>query len=296
MAKKDKKQKDKKLKKRRERKGKLPSSVEALLGYLGGGGPGPASQGNTKVRERAGVDAYDTLHQIIKSQQLMSANYMANLERMAFKTEITEQLKKQGEEGKKVLEDTKAEVRRYTKQSTEAQIDAVNRKIAYQLRLQKGPDEEKLSKLYADKQRYEGMLQFETGINQRAQLPSAVGIEPSQASKNVRAGGHSGNSKVSVATAKSSAQLPSTDPTLGFIAERMGPLSPAPKPALADSIDGGLSSFNFSDLPVSSGDLMNVVQMGRTERKQQAELKRMQSQLFLGTGVSTRRTTTNKSI
>ena len=42
MANKEKKRKDKKRRQRRERKSKLPSSVEALLGYLGGGGPSPA--------------------------------------------------------------------------------------------------------------------------------------------------------------------------------------------------------------------------------------------------------------
>jgi hypothetical protein len=289
MANKDKKRKDKKRKQRRERKSKLPSSVEALLGYLGGGGPGPAIQGDTKPRERAGVDAYDTLHQIIKSQQLMSANYMANLERMAFQKNITDQLKKQGEENVKALEETKAEVRQYTRSSTEAQIEKVNRKIAYQMRLKAGPNAEILERLQADKKRYEGMLQFETGSNSRAPLPSAVGIAPSQKSATVRAGGQSGSSKVNVATASGSTELPSTDPTLGFIAERMGPLSPAPKSAIADSIQGGLSSFNFADLPVSSGDLANVVAMGRVERKQNAELKRIQSELLNKTPTSAKR-------
>ena len=151
MSNKEKKRKDKKRRQRtREKKGVLPSSVQALLGYLGGGGPGPATQGDTKPRERAGVDAYDTLHQIIKSQQMMSANYMGNLERMAFKTEITTQLKQQGEESKKVLEDTKAEVaqvRQYTRRSTEDQLNKVKDKIAYQMRLKAGVNQDKLAQL-----------------------------------------------------------------------------------------------------------------------------------------------------
>ena len=93
MVRKDKKKKDKKRKQRRERKGKLPSSVEALLGYLGGGGPTPAPQSEMKGKERAGYDAYDTLHSIIKAQQIQSAGYMANLEKIAFKTEIQKELK-----------------------------------------------------------------------------------------------------------------------------------------------------------------------------------------------------------
>lgn len=291
MANKDKKRKDKKRKQRRERKSKLPSSVEALLGYLGGGGPGPALQGDTKPRERAGVDAYDTLHQIIKSQQLMSANYMANLERMAFQKDITNQLKKQGEESMKALEETKKEVKQFTKSSAEAQIDKVNRKIAYQMRLKAGPSQDKLEQLYEERRRYEGMLQFETEINEKAGIPSAVGILPTQATATARAGGgsNSSSSRVNVSTAEGTSQLPSTDPILGFIAERMGPLSPAPKPSLAESIDGGLSSFNFADLPVSSGDLANIVSMGRTERKQNAELKRMQSDILMTALSSNRR-------
>lgn len=294
MTNKEKKRKDKKRKQRRERKSKLPSSVEALLGYLGGGGPGPALQGDTKPRERAGVDAYDTLHQIIKSQQLMSANYMANLERMAFQKDITNQLKKQGEESMKALEETKKEVKQFTKSNAEAQIDKVNRKIAYQMRLRAGPNQDKLEQLYEDRRRYEGMLQFETEINEKAGIPSAVGTVPTQTTATVRAGGGSNSGKVNVSTAEGTSQLPSTDPILGFIAERMGPLSPAPKPSLAESIDGGLSSFNFADLPVSSGDLANIVSMGRTERKQNAELKRMQSDILM-TALSSKRRPGNKA-
>ena len=172
MSKKDKK---KETRKRATKRGVLPSSVQALLGYLGGGGPGPAPQGDTK-RERAGVDAYDTLHQIIKSQQMMSANYMANLERMAFKNEISDQLKKQGEESKKVLEETKAEVRQYTKSSTEDKLKKTDDKILRQLSLKAGPNQSKLELLESDKKRYQGMLQFESGMSGRVALPPAPSV------------------------------------------------------------------------------------------------------------------------
>ena len=125
MGNKEKKQKRKDKKRRqrtREKKGVLPSSVQALLGYLGGGGPGPATQGDTKPRERAGVDSFDTLHQIIKSQQMMSAGYMANLEKIAYKTEMSEQLKKQGEENKRQIDDN-------LKKQEATQIGKVSQKI-----------------------------------------------------------------------------------------------------------------------------------------------------------------------
>jgi len=174
MSKKDKKRRQKK---RAGKRGVLPSSVQALLGYLGSGGPAPAPQGDARIRERAGVDAYDTLHQIIKSQQLMSANYMANLERMAFKNEITDQLKKQGEESKKVLEETKQEVektvRQYTKSSTEEKLQKTEAKILRQMSLKGGPNPEKMASLEADRSRYKGMLQFESGMSASVAIPKA---------------------------------------------------------------------------------------------------------------------------
>ena len=177
MSKKDKKRRQKK---RAGKRGVLPSSVQALLGYFSAGGPSPAPQGDTKIRERAGVDAYDTLHQIIKSQQLMSANYMANLERMAFKNEITDQLKKQGEESKKVLEETKQEVektvRQYTKSSTEEKLQKTEKKILRQLSLKDGTNPEKMASLESDKRRYQGMLQFESGMSASVALPKALSV------------------------------------------------------------------------------------------------------------------------
>lgn len=299
MANKEKKRKDKKRRQRRERKSKLPSSVEALLGYLGGGGPTPAPQGDTKPRERAGVDAYDTLHQIIKSQQMQSANYMANLERMAFKTEITNQLKQQGEESKKVLEETKAEVaqvRQYTRKSTEEQLDKINSKIAYQMRLRAGANQEKLAQLEADKRRLEGIISYQNPTlaqpNPQAGLPSAVGMAPIQTAATVRAGGE-GGFKASIASAKGTSALPAVDPSLRFIATKMGTLSPAPV-SKNQEIEGGLEAFQNFDLQVSSGDLPNLVQMSRQERQQTKQIKRLENELILegafGGGVATRRT------
>jgi len=300
MANKDKKRKDKKRRQRREKKGKLPSSVEALLGYLGGGGPTAAPQGDTKPRERAGVDAYDTLHQIIKSQQMQSANYMANLERMAFKTEITNQLKQQGEESKKVLEETKAEVaqvRQYTRKSTEEQLEKINNKIAYQLRLKAGANQEKMAQLEADKKRLEGLISYQNPTqappNPQAGLPSAVGIAPTQTAATVRAGGGSGV-KVSIASAQGTSELPAVDPNLRYIATQMGTLSPAPRTSKTQEIEGGLGAFQNFDLQVSSGDLPNLVQMSREERQQNKQIKRLESELIregaFGGGVAMRRT------
>jgi len=284
---KDKKKRDKKRKQRRERRGKLPSSVEALLGYLGGGGPGPALQGDSKPKERAGVDAYDTLHQIIKSQQMQNANYMANLERMAFKTEITNQLKQQGEESKKVLEETKAEVaqvRQYTRKSTEEQLEKINNKIAYQMRLKAGANPEKIAKLEADKRRLEGLIVYQSPLqampNPQAGIPVAVGIAPAQTSSSVRAGGTVSGGKVSIATAQGTSVLPAIDPNLSLLSSKMGPLSPAPTVSKAKELEGGLGAFQNFDLQVSSGDLPNLVEMSRAERKQARDISKLQNELI----------------
>ena len=303
MANKEKKRKDKKRKQRRERKGKLPSSVEALLGYLGGGGPSPAPQGDTKLRERAGVDAYDTLHQIIKSQQMMSANYMANLERMAFKTEITEQLKKQGEESKKVLNEatlaTKAEVekiaRNYVKKSPEDKIAEYQSQIEWHMRRGDKGSAETIAAAEKGIKKYQGILEF-----RQSSMPPAVGVAPSLLSPSVKAGeaatvsvGGGGGVKVSIASAQGTSELPAVDPNLRFIATRMGTLSPAPRTSKTQEIEGGLGAFQNFDLQVSSGDLPNLVQMSREERQQNKQIKRLESELIregaLGGGLATRR-------
>ena len=200
MANKEKKRKDKKSKQRRERKGKLPSSVEALLGYLGGGGPSPAPQGDTRVRERAGVDGYDTLHQIIKSQQMMSANYMANLERMAFKTEITEQLKKQGEESKNALQATKAEVekiaRGYVKKSPEEKIADYKGQIEWQLKRGEKKNRDAIAAAQKSIQKYQDILDF-----RQSTMPPAASMSPSTQSPSVKAGGSVAGAKIAVSVA-----------------------------------------------------------------------------------------------
>lgn len=130
----DKKRKNKKQRRKNvegsSKKGKLPSSVQALLGYLGGGGPTPMYQQPVNVqRERAGVDSVETLSQIIRQQNLMNASYMQNMERLAFKNEIQDQLKKQGEEQKKEIkearEEQKQEIKNVVVQTQEATKEAI---------------------------------------------------------------------------------------------------------------------------------------------------------------------------
>lgn len=157
--------KDKKRRQAREKRGTLPVSVQALLGYLGNGGPTPAPQSDIKVRERAGIDNIDTLSQIIRQQQIQSSSYMQNLQQMAFKNDIQQQLKTQGDESKKVLEETRAEVaqvRQYNKKSTEEKIKKVEGQIANQLKLKSGPNPEKMAQLEANLKRYEGLGEFES--------------------------------------------------------------------------------------------------------------------------------------
>ena len=219
MANKEKKRKDKKRRQRRERKSKLPSSVEALLGYLGKTETTISSQGGGRT-ERAGVDAYDTLHQIIKSQQMMSANYMANLERMAFKTEITEQLKKQGEESKKALSEatqaTKAEVekiaRAYVKKSPEDKIAEYQSQIEWHIRRGEKGSAETIAAAEKGIKKYQGILEF-----RQSSMAPALGVAPSLKTPNVRAGGEAEGVKFSVSPAQTSSQsLPAIDPLQGM--------------------------------------------------------------------------------
>jgi hypothetical protein len=256
MSKKDKKRRQKK---RVGKRGVLPSSVQALLGYLGSGGPTPAPQGDTKFRERAGYDAYDTLHQIIKSQQLMSANYMANLERMAFKNEITDQLKKQGEESKKVLEETKQEVekqvRQYTKSSTEEKLQKTEKKILNQLSLKSGPDPEKMASLQADKRRYEGMLQFESGMSANVALPKAPSVSAGGQPFDPRPSG-GGSVRMRVAPAETAPAGGTAQSYLTAVVPDLGPPLPAQDPRAGGAsaeISQGLEAFQSGEYVASSG-------------------------------------------
>jgi hypothetical protein len=208
------KRKDKKSRQRaREKRGKLPPSVEALLQYLGGGGPAPAPQGDTKVRERAGVDNIDTLSQIIKQQQIQSASYMQNLQQMTFRTDIQQQLttqdaklQKQKQDNIKAFEDVQtniiqetkatvdAAVRQYTFKPMDAKIEKVKKSILFEQRKRKEkPNPEKLAKLNQDLLRLESLQQQEEvlGISNYqpplgAQTSSQVVIPTAQT---IKAGG-----------------------------------------------------------------------------------------------------------
>jgi hypothetical protein len=288
MANKEKKRKDKKRRQRRERKGKLPSSVEALLGYLGGGGPSPAQQGDTKPRERAGVDAYDTLHQIIKSQQMMSANYMANLERMAFKTEIQKELKQQGDESKRALEQTREEVGKAVetavervgrRKKTEAEKIAERQsQIAWQMRKKGGGDQELIKKYNDDIKRYEGIAEYKQSI-----IPPALGAVPSErVSQTGMASGGGGGVKMTVAQAAGTSKLPAVDPNtanFGNIAGQMGILSPARQSHSAE-VNQALIGFGFADNVASSLDA--VRQVGINLGRQQKQVSRLEYEVFGG--------------
>ena len=208
---------------------------------------------------------------------------------LPFQKDITNQLKKQGEENVKALEETKAEVRQYTRSSTEAQIEKVNRKIAYQMRLKAGPNAEILERLQADKKRYEGMLQFETGNNSRAPLPSAVGIAPASTSATAIAGGGGGVVRMSVAQAQATTVLPAYDTNYSLIASRLGTLSPQPPTSRRDEIAGALDQFSFNDSTSSSLEARNIsIALGRQQKK----VAQKETEVFGDAG--TRRSTRNK--
>ena len=278
MANKEKKRKDKKRRQRRERKSKLPSSVEALLGYLGKTETTIASQGDTKPRERAGVDAYDTLHQIIKSQQMQNASYMANLERLAFKTEISEQLKKQGEESKKAIteasERTKAEVaqtvekvaRTYTKKSPEDKLKSVIGQMKFATRtpeLSRDEEWNERYKLLEQKARkYRGDIEIERSFFQNppavTSIPTAPSISASRLSRSSsvpRGGGVVINQPLVISQPEttSAIQLPAQDPLQGLALGGGGVAAPTQLTA-TQQVQAGLELMtNPLDVTSSSG-------------------------------------------
>ena len=151
---------------------------------------------------------------------MQNANYMANLERMAFKTEITNQLKQQGEESKKALTEatiaTKAEVekiaRTYVKKSPEDKIAEYQSQIEWHMRRGDKGNAETIAAAEKGIKKYQGILEF-----RQSSMAPAVGVAPSLLSPSVKAGGAAGGSKFSVSPAQASSQsLPSTDPMQGL--------------------------------------------------------------------------------
>jgi hypothetical protein len=204
----DKKRKNKKQRRKNvegsSKKGKLPSSVQALLGYLGGGGPTPMYQQPVNVqRERAGVDSVETLSQIIRQQNLMNASYMQNMERLAFKNEIQDQLKKQGEEQKKEIKEAREEqkqeiskvvvqtqeaIQETTQKSLQQQRTSLMRKIAYE-RKKVNPKPEKIQSLEDQLEVIESSIRgsklselrsslLDTKLTQRTSIPTTPYVPP----------------------------------------------------------------------------------------------------------------------
>lgn len=279
MPKKDKKQKDKKRRQRRERKSKLPSSVEALLGYLGKTETTIAPQSNTKPRERAGVDAYDTLHSIIKSQQIQSASYMSNLEKMAFRTEMGEQLKKLGKENKQALAEasqaTKAEVeklaRTYTKKSPEEKIADYQGQIEWHMRRGEKGNPEAIAAAERGIKKYQGIMEF-----RQSTMPPAVGVTPSLQSPSVKAGGGGGGARLRVESAPHASPyefLPNIDPLQGVA---FGGVSVPQALTAGQEVEAGKALMtNAPDAVASSGtpSASGGVALGGTPSKRQSRKK-----------------------
>jgi len=285
MGNKEKKQKRKDKKRRqrtREKKGVLPSSVQALLGYLGGGGPGPATQGDTKPRERAGVDSFDTLHQIIKSQQMMSAGYMANLEKLAYKTELSEQLKKQGEENKRQIDDTLKQTTQTSKVSQK--IQKVGNQILWNMSL-KNPtpqQQENLLVLQKKLEKYQGQYQFADKIssyqnptlpNNTLTIPVATSLAPATArNEKPKAGGGSTNIQLFVQPAEGSSVLSSVDPA-SYSQLLAGPAhSPQKTYTTSDELKHGSSNFHFVD--ATSTSLTTMADVSKAIYKQEQLIRK----------------------
>jgi hypothetical protein len=192
MTNKEKKQKRKDKKRRqraREKRGTLPTSVQALLGYLGNGGPMPAPQTDVKVRERAGVDNIDTLSQIIRQQQVQSASYMQTLQNTALRNDVTNQLKEQSTKLNEqtsnhlrgvvaAVEETRDEVAKVRRQYNFKSIDDKIEKAKRALLAEHGkklPNADKLAIKQAEVTRLEGIKVQEQSLGtSRYQPPMAA--------------------------------------------------------------------------------------------------------------------------
>jgi hypothetical protein len=233
-----------------------------------------------KGKERAGYDAYDTLHSIIKSQQIQSASYMANLERMAFKTEIGEQLKKQGEESKKALAEasqaTKAEVeklaRTYTKKSPEEKIADYQGQIEWHMRRGDKGNPEAIAAAERGIKKYQGILEF-----RQSTMPPAVGVTPSLQSPSVKAGGGGGGARLRVESAPKASPyefLPTIDPLQGVA---FGGVSVPQALTAEQEVEAGMALMtNAPDATSSSGtpSASGGVALGGTPSKRQSRRKK----------------------
>jgi len=198
MANKEKKQKRKDKKRRqraREKRGTLPTSVQALLGYLGNGGPMPAPQTDVKVRERAGVDNIDTLSQIIKQQQVQSASYMQTIQNTALRNDVTNQLKEQSTKLNEMttmqisgvvatVAETRDELAKVKRQYNYKSIDDKIEKAKRALLAEHGkklPNADKLAIKQAEVTRLEGIKVQEQSLGiSRYQPPTATVVQLDQ--------------------------------------------------------------------------------------------------------------------
>ena len=110
---------------------------------------------------------------------------MQNLQNMAFRNDITTQLKEQGSKLEaqtstqlkgvvQAVEQTRdevAQVRQYNKKTTEEKINKIKAQISNQLKKKSGPNPEKMEQWESDLKRYEGLLEFETR-SKELKLPS----------------------------------------------------------------------------------------------------------------------------
>ena len=263
MANKDKKKRDKKRRQRRERKkGPAMAAIDGVLGYLTRSETTMSLQGN-KPKERAGVDAYDTLHSIIKSQQMQSASYITNLERMAFKTEfkseISEQLKKQGEDTKKAV-DTAVEKAGRRKRTEEEKIAERQSQIAWQIRRGEAGDKDLISQYEKDIRKYQAVVEMKQSF-----MAPAVGQSPIIGFTPKAGGGQVGGS-FAVEPAPSTTQMLSSIDPLQTVAVGGGGAA-AKKPSNTDVVSGAMQQFQNPQDNSSTSGTPAAAAKGRQERQ-----------------------------
>ena len=188
---------------------------------------------------------------------MQSASYMTNLERMAFKTEfkteIGEQLQKQGRENLQALEETKKAVdtavekvgRR--KRTEEEKIAERQSQIAWQMRRGELGDKDLIAQYEKDIRKYQSVVEMKQSF-----MPPAVGQSPITGFTPKAGGGQVGVS-FAIASAPSTTQMLSSIDPLQNVAVGGG-VAVAKKMSNTDVVNTAKEQFqNPQDNPSTSG-------------------------------------------
>ena len=270
------------------RRGVLPSSVQALLGYLGGGGPAPMQQYGIQPKERAGVDSMETLSNVFKQMSVMNTALMQSAMIKNDIAQIRGQVSNAEEKTQKDLKqnqdesnNAKEESKRILK-TMEQKIAETERQIVYQLKLsQEKRKPDRIQNLASKLKDYKQVRAFQQeGVSAISHLfrgeDTGVAMPPAPVSDMNSALRHlesdattsssyspslaHANAPISIAPASVTTVLSAIDPRSNAIQalKAFSPLKTQPSQAVQTGggeaeVNASLSKFVFQDANVSSG-------------------------------------------